>query len=374
MHSSHESSSDAERRGGQMKDNKLKITKTKLARLLRQEQTEAEKELWELLRNRKFENLKFRRQHPLKDYIVDFFCKELNLIIELDGGYHNDPEQREKDELRDRHLQLLGYRTLRFKNKAVFDNQDEIFKSILDAKQTPSPLGEGRGEGITLLSTKKLKLNQKELILNAGLSFVEYDAIKTESIPFEIPHELKNAIFTSQNAVNAYLKQSAKLPSLVGEGLGLRAFCVGEKTKELLEKNGLKVVEIGENASKLGEKIVKSHKNESFHFFTGNKRRNELPQILADSNIKLTEIEVYKTSLNTKEFYQNFDGILFFSPSGVQSFATHNKFGESLAICIGNTTATEARKHTQNIEIANSTSVESVIARAVKVLKTRPQT
>ncbi|MEH6408568.1 MAG: endonuclease domain-containing protein, partial [Leeuwenhoekiella sp.] len=84
-----------------MKDNKLKITKTKLARLLRQEQTEAEKELWELLRNRKFENLKFRRQHPLKDYIVDFFCKELNLIIELDGGYHNEPQQKEKDESRD---------------------------------------------------------------------------------------------------------------------------------------------------------------------------------------------------------------------------------------------------------------------------------
>ena len=224
----------------------------------------------------------------------------------------------------------------------------------------------------TLLSTKKLKPNQKELILNAGLSFVEYDSIKTENISFEIPHELKNAIFTSQNAVKAFVKK--QLPSPSGEGLGVRAFCVGEKTKELLEKNGLKVVEIGENASKLGEKIAKSYKSESFYFFTGNKRRDELPQILGDSNIELNEIEVYKTSLNTKEFYQNFDGVLFFSPSGVQSFAAHNKFGESLAICIGNTTATEAKKHTQNIEIANSTSVESVIARAVKVLKTRPQT
>ena len=226
----------------------------------------------------------------------------------------------------------------------------------------------------TLLSTKKLKPNQKELILNAGLSFVEYDAIKIENVHFEIPAELQNAIFTSQNAVKAYLKQAEKLPSPPGEGLGVRTFCVGEKTKTLLEKNGLKVVEIGENASELAQKIALSHKNESFYFFTGNKRRDELPQILANSNIKLTEIEVYKTSLNTKEFYQNFDSILFFSPSGVQSFATQNKFGESLAVCIGNTTATEARKHTQHIEIANSTSVESVIARAVKVLKTRPQT
>ncbi|MEH6407578.1 MAG: uroporphyrinogen-III synthase, partial [Leeuwenhoekiella sp.] len=148
-----------------------------------------------------------------------------------------------------------GYRTLRFKNEAVFNNLDAIFKSILEAKQAPSPLGEGRGEGITLLSTKKLKLNQKELILNAGLSFVEYDSIKTENIPFEIPHEFKNVIFTSQNAVKAFVKK--QLPSPVGEGLGVRAFCVGEKTKELLEKNGLKVVEIGENASKLGEKIAK---------------------------------------------------------------------------------------------------------------------
>ena len=63
----------------------------KLARLLRQDSTEVEKVLWELLRDRKINGLKFRRQHPLKNYIIDFFCYELNGISELDGGYHNHP-------------------------------------------------------------------------------------------------------------------------------------------------------------------------------------------------------------------------------------------------------------------------------------------
>ena len=105
----------------------------KFARLLRQELTEAEKVLWELLRGRKVNGLKFRRQHPLKNYIVDFFCYEIELVIELDGGYHNHPEQKEKDEIRDLHLKALGYKVLRFTN-------DELKKTSSRQAQGHDPI------------------------------------------------------------------------------------------------------------------------------------------------------------------------------------------------------------------------------------------
>ncbi|MGB5942269.1 MAG: DUF559 domain-containing protein [Leeuwenhoekiella sp.] len=364
----------------------MKPTKTQLARHLRQEQTEAEKELWGLLRNRKFLNLKFRRQHPLKDYIVDFYCLELGLIIELDGGYHNNPEQKEKDNLRDLHFKALGYWVLRFKNDVVFQSPKEIFEAIENVKEhrdknpvsfkrsttykkSPSPAGKGWGEGSAILSTKKLKLNQRELLLNTGVSFVDYDAIKIEPKDFQLPWKMHNLIFTSKNAVNEFLNKMEEITPLPeGEGPGVRFFCVGTKTKTLLEKHRLIVEHTAQNAFELGDFLIKKHRDASFHFFCGNLRRQELPDKLKQNGINLEEIEVYQTVLNPKAFERKFDAVLFFSPSGVQSFAEVNGFGESLAVCIGSTTASEAKKFTKNIAIANATSVESVIAKAVKLL------
>ncbi|NAS31764.1 DUF559 domain-containing protein [Flavobacteriaceae bacterium R38] len=119
--------------------------KTQIARYLRQEQTSAEKRLWSLLRNRQFENLKFRRQHPIKNYIVDFVCLEQLIIIELDGEIHNNAFQKENDDLRDEHLRYLGYQTLRFENKIVFEQPEIIFESIKNNITPPSPNGRGPG-------------------------------------------------------------------------------------------------------------------------------------------------------------------------------------------------------------------------------------
>lgn len=215
----------------------------------------------------------------------------------------------------------------------------------------------------TILSTKRLSRNQQELILNAGLSFVHYDAISIAYIPFEIPQNLENAIFTSQNAVKAFFAQGENSTAHIN------CFCVGQKTKLLLEENGQKVIKNAENAQKLAKIIVKEHKNEAFQFFCGNKKREELPQLLTANNIKIDEIEVYKTTANAKSFNTAFDAVLFFSPSGVNSFFSQNKIGRALAVCIGNTTATAAEKHTQNIIIAHTTAIESVIAKAVLRLK-----
>lgn len=212
----------------------------------------------------------------------------------------------------------------------------------------------------TVLSTKKLKENQRSLLLNAAISLVEYNAIKIEFVPFKVPSNIENAIFTSQNAVKAIQDSRTKIQD---------CFCVGKKTKLLLQESGLNVIKMTEYASELADYLVKNHKNDSFHFFCGNIRSDEIPSKLKENNITFEEIEVYKTTLNPKKFERQFDAVLFFSPSGVRSFVSENKINTSEAICIGTTTASEVKKYTENVVIANATTVESVIAKAVKILK-----
>ncbi|GAA4275085.1 uroporphyrinogen-III synthase [Aquimarina gracilis] len=216
------------------------------------------------------------------------------------------------------------------------------------------------GNQVTILSTKKLSASQKELLLNAGLGFVEYDAIKIELLKAEIPENVDNAIFTSKNAVKAVFDSETNISN---------CFCVGENTKRLLEKNGQKVVETAQNASDLAQILIKKYKKETFLFFCGNLRRNELPELLTKNEVRFKEQIVYKTHSNSKKFDRPFEGILFFSPSGVQSFVLDNNIDNSIAFCIGNTTASEAKKHTNNVIIANKPTVENVIVQAVKYFK-----
>ena len=220
----------------------------------------------------------------------------------------------------------------------------------------------------TILSTKKLMLNQRSLLLHAGFSLVEYDAIHINFVPFKAPDYIENAIFTSQNAVETVMGKNIKID---------KCFCVGEKTKALLEQNDCKVIMMTEYASELSTYLVDKHKTDKFYFFCGNIRSEEIPSKLKENNITFEEIEVYKTTLNPKKFERQFDAILFFSPSGVRSFVEGNTTingeipafaGITKAVCIGTTTASEAKKYTDNVIISNATTVESVIAKAAKVL------
>jgi very-short-patch-repair endonuclease len=88
----------------------------KFSRQLRKKSTDAEKRLWRLLRDRRFCNFKFRRQYPCGIYFLDFFCVEAKLSVELDGGGHGFPGQRQRDEERERFLAAQGIKTLRFWN------------------------------------------------------------------------------------------------------------------------------------------------------------------------------------------------------------------------------------------------------------------
>jgi very-short-patch-repair endonuclease len=109
------------------------------ARLNRQVQTEAEKILWESLRNRKLIGFKFRRQHPIADFIADFFCLECNLVVEVDGDYHNEREQKEYDERRTYELGELDIKVIRFTNQEVIENLDFVLKEISNHLKSPHP-------------------------------------------------------------------------------------------------------------------------------------------------------------------------------------------------------------------------------------------
>ena len=103
------------------------------ARELRQTSTETEQAAWRLLRGIKFKGFKFRRQHPLGPYVVDFCCAQRRLIVELDGSVHAQPDQARRDVRRDAYLKKLGYTILRFPNGIVEAAPEEFVGKVWDA-------------------------------------------------------------------------------------------------------------------------------------------------------------------------------------------------------------------------------------------------
>jgi valyl-tRNA synthetase len=104
--------------------------------------TETESIMWEYLSGKKLDGYKFHRQHIINEFIVDFVCLKENLIVEIDGGYHNKPEIQEADKLRTEILESLGYRVIRFTNEEVLRNIDGVLNGILAALNAP-PSGAG---------------------------------------------------------------------------------------------------------------------------------------------------------------------------------------------------------------------------------------
>lgn len=216
----------------------------------------------------------------------------------------------------------------------------------------------------TVLSTKVLSHSQKELFLNSGIGLVEYNALKFNFLEVDIPQNITHLIFTSKNAVRAFLDKSDNRQFIM-----YKVFCVGEKTKKLLEENGLNVIKTAENALELANFIKKKYKKHHFLFICGNLRREELPRVLTENNIRYDEIEVYQTDLVSKKFNRSFEGILFFSPSGIKSYLLENIIQNSWIFCIGQTTAKEAKKYSNKLIIANKPTVENVLVQAINKLK-----
>ena len=130
-------------------------TLLKQARQLRKEQPDAEQLLWHLLKNNNFYGFKFRRQHPVDPYVLDFYCPEAHLGIKLDDGHHNEPDQQRKDKERTEFLIEQGVEVIRFRNNEVLQETEGVLEMLYDALSPTlsqsergasfGPLPEGRG-------------------------------------------------------------------------------------------------------------------------------------------------------------------------------------------------------------------------------------
>lgn len=221
---------------------------------------------------------------------------------------------------------------------------------------------------VRIVSTKVLLSNQKQELLNANFDVVEADFIKTVDRDFELTELNDNLIFTSQNAVRSFFKHP-KFEELKPKLQQKNVFCVGLKTKILLSEAGFNVVAYTGYASDLAEIITLIYANESYTFFSGNLRRETLPEALKEAGVKFNEIQVYETSLTPHKIKTPADAILFFSPSGVESYLKENSIKKETCFCIGETTAGALEKITKNIVIANQPSVEDVIEDVIEEYK-----
>jgi len=213
-------------------------------------------------------------------------------------------------------------------------------------------------KSIRIVSTKKLKSNQKQFLLNAGFRLVEADFIQIISHKINKASNYNFLIFTSQNAVLSVL-ENENHPILKNK----ISFCVGIKTRQLLEENGFQVEQSFDYAEELVEYLLKYHSDKKFTFFSGNLRRDTIPNAFQKNNIIFEEIEVYQTVLTPHKMDNQVDGILFFSPSAVQSYVMENAITNEICFCIGTTTAAELT--TNNKVIANQPTVENVIIQCI---------
>ncbi len=213
---------------------------------------------------------------------------------------------------------------------------------------------------ISILSTKKLSISQKEHLLKANLAVVDANFITTEAIPFTIPNTtIEQAIFSSQKGVKVVLDNNIKIK---------KAYCVGKRTETIIKQHNINVVYTGDNAKELGNYIITKEHIGKFSYFCALDRLDTLPNILNLHKVQWKEIPVYKTVHTPKVYKKKFDAVLFFSPSGVNSFVKVNPIPEH-SFCIGETTANTLREYTSNYTIASKPSVENVLIKAIKYFK-----
>ncbi len=216
-----------------------------------------------------------------------------------------------------------------------------------------------------ILSTKVLLSHQKKALTAIGLEVLEYNFIDVETKKFELKEIKDNLIFTSQNAVQSFFNhpQFEELKSQLQKN---KIFCVGIKSKNALTEAGFEVVVYTDYASDLAEIICLIYAQESYTFFSGNLRKETLPLALKEAKIDFNEVEVYETQLNPHTIKETVDAILFFSPSGVESYLKKNTIKKELCFCIGETTAETLDTVTKNIIVAPQPSIEELLADVIE--------
>lgn len=167
-------------------------------------------------------------------------------------------------------------------------------------------------------------------------------------------------IFTSVNGVRGFLKNGYSTSSKN------HIFCVGEKAAKLLQQNGYQIQETEKNAASLAEKLLQEYADLEYLHFCGDKALDTLAEKLRQKQIKYQRITVYETRLLNPVIGDKYDALVFFSPSGVRSFADRNSFEGAKLFSIGATTEKEIRNFTSEHVI---TSTENTLEDLLRLIK-----
>ncbi len=195
-----------------------------LAEELRTKMTQAEETLWDIIKINDW-HLKFRRQHPLSNYIADFYCHNVKLVIELDGGYHSHKEVKIYDDARENDLKNFGITVLRFKNEEVFNNIDSVLSKI--------------GSTITTLQNTPTKNVESLKSSHSG------DGGKEKLFVIKIGGN----VIDDENKLNNFLKDFANISALTKKAGSLNNSPSGDGGKCILVHGGGKI------ATKIGEQL-----------------------------------------------------------------------------------------------------------------------
>ena len=208
-----------------------------------------------------------------------------------------------------------------------------------------------------VFSTKSLSESQTKLFHN-NIASESSDFIKVRSnriAPKVVKDVIENVIITSKNGVEALLDNFTK------EELNFKnIFCVGRRTKKMIQQKIGPVNHAEKNAERLAEYLSKEMKGNSVTYFCSDLRLDTLSKILTENKIEVNEVEAYKTMYSPELVSESIDGVIFYSPSAVNSYLQKNTT-DKVAFCIGASTAKEAQKYFEKVEVAQIPTVESVI-------------
>jgi hydroxymethylbilane synthase len=213
------------------------------------------------------------------------------------------------------------------------------------------------GRQAKVYSTKSFTKDQNELI-NDAIKIKRSDFVKVSlnRIPkYHLKSEIKNVIITDRNAVEALTTNYSAI-----ELQFKNIYCVGRRTKQLIENKIGSVTHFENNIKKLANYLVDYIEGIEATYFCGDSELDILPTILEKSNINVTTIEAFQTKYDAKKINENIEGIMFYNPLTIESYLLENE-SHSIAFCINEATANKAKEHFKDVRIAKMSTIESLI-------------
>lgn len=231
---------------------------------------------------------------------------------------------------------------------------------------------------LKVLSTKLLNESLVDSAREMDIALTCADFIKIGELDFDI-EAMKSLIydavvFTSSNAVKSFFKKEAAIvlsPLSFGEGPGVRTCSLSGKTKDELIKLGISPLAVADCAEELADLVIANEKIQSVLHICGNLTLDTLQNKLMTAGLSYVQLPVYETVLNSVEINEPFDAIMFYSPSGVESFVMKNEINfDTLYCCIGLTTAEKLKSANDKVDIILPTQpTPEAMLRAIRDFK-----